>query len=288
MAYGDDDEYDRAAGAGVPMGSWTTGCCACADDCAGALCACMCPCVVVGRIAEVVTDGYTDACVAACLFCCMQLCSMGALGCCYSHCERAGTLGMGCMGCMGNGWGMDGDEWNVFRARLRHNYMLPAEPCPDCCKSQTTPLTFPSPSHPLPAPPPMSPPISPLPSTPVFRARLRHNYMLPAEPCLHLPLPSFPPPISPLSMRPAVFRARLRHNYMLPAEPCPDCCVHALCLCCALAQEHRELRNRGWDPRLGARTRIDARAHSAGLTSTGLGLEATGMAVTQVMRGAHE
>ncbi|CAI5986140.1 unnamed protein product [Closterium sp. NIES-65] len=133
MAYGDDDDYDRAAGAGVPMGSWTTGCCACADDCAGALCACMCPCVVVGRIAEVVTDGYTDACVAACLFCCMQLCSLGALGCCYSH----------------------------------------------------------------------------------------------------------------------LFRARLRHNYMLPAEPCPDCCVHALCLCCALAQEHRELRNRGWDPRLG-------------------------------------
>ncbi|CAI5524792.1 unnamed protein product [Closterium sp. Naga37s-1] len=47
------------------------------------------------------------------------------------------------------------------------------------------------------------------------------------------------------------FRKRLREKYMLPQRPFSDFWMHCLCACCAIAQEHRELRNRGWDPALG-------------------------------------
>ncbi|CAI7795371.1 unnamed protein product [Closterium sp. NIES-53] len=46
-------------------------------------------------------------------------------------------------------------------------------------------------------------------------------------------------------------RKRLREKYMLPQRPFSDFWMHCLCACCAIAQEHRELRNRGWDPALG-------------------------------------
>ncbi|CAI5512769.1 unnamed protein product [Closterium sp. Naga37s-1] len=51
--------------------------------------------------------------------------------------------------------------------------------------------------------------------------------------------------------RAADFRKRLREKYMLPQRPFSDFWMHCLCACCAIAQEHRELRNRGWDPALG-------------------------------------
>ncbi|CAI7923884.1 unnamed protein product, partial [Closterium sp. NIES-54] len=46
------------------------------------------------------------------------------------------------------------------------------------------------------------------------------------------------------------FRSKLRQKYMLPAKPCGDCCVHTFCLLCAICQEYRELKNRGWEPKL--------------------------------------
>eukprot|EP01018_Ginkgo_biloba_P009121 Gb_37164 [translate_table: standard] len=48
-----------------------------------------------------------------------------------------------------------------------------------------------------------------------------------------------------------MYRKKLRAMYNLPAEPCGDCCVHFCCECCALSQEHRELRNRGRNPAAG-------------------------------------
>uniref|UniRef100_A0A7N0VF96 Uncharacterized protein n=1 Tax=Kalanchoe fedtschenkoi TaxID=63787 RepID=A0A7N0VF96_KALFE len=47
------------------------------------------------------------------------------------------------------------------------------------------------------------------------------------------------------------YRTKLRSQYSLPEEPCNDCCVHYFCLSCALCQEHRELKNRGFDPAAG-------------------------------------
>ncbi|CAI5977776.1 unnamed protein product [Closterium sp. NIES-65] len=47
------------------------------------------------------------------------------------------------------------------------------------------------------------------------------------------------------------YRTRLRQKYDLPESPCGDCLTHLCCLPCALCQENRELKNRGWDPKLG-------------------------------------
>ncbi|CAI5971448.1 unnamed protein product [Closterium sp. NIES-64] len=47
------------------------------------------------------------------------------------------------------------------------------------------------------------------------------------------------------------FRTKLRRRYGLPASPCGDCLMHWCCPCCAISQEYRELKNRGWDPSLG-------------------------------------
>ncbi|KAM0047581.1 putative PLAC8 motif-containing protein [Helianthus debilis subsp. tardiflorus] len=46
-------------------------------------------------------------------------------------------------------------------------------------------------------------------------------------------------------------RSNLRQQYMLPDQPCNDCLVHYCCEWCALCQEYRELKLRGFDPSLG-------------------------------------
>lgn len=51
------------------------------------------------------------------------------------------------------------------------------------------------------------------------------------------------------------YRARLREKYGLPPKPCGDCCTDYWCICCSLAQETRELQNRGVDPALGNSTK---------------------------------
>ncbi|XP_042500428.1 protein PLANT CADMIUM RESISTANCE 6-like [Macadamia integrifolia] len=47
------------------------------------------------------------------------------------------------------------------------------------------------------------------------------------------------------------YRTKLRSKYDLVEAPAPDWLTHFLCECCALSQEYRELRNRGFDPALG-------------------------------------
>ncbi|KAM0047577.1 putative PLAC8 motif-containing protein [Helianthus debilis subsp. tardiflorus] len=73
-----------------------------------------------------------------------------------------------------------------------------------------------------------------------------------------------------------MFRSKLRKQYMLPEQPCndcdtdhasmthedksrthvfsvnlSDCLVHCCCEWCALCQEYRELKHRGFEPSLG-------------------------------------
>jgi hypothetical protein len=50
------------------------------------------------------------------------------------------------------------------------------------------------------------------------------------------------------------YRSRLRGQYALKEKPCADCCVHWFCEPCALCQEYRELKNRGYDMSIGMRT----------------------------------
>ncbi|XP_059433777.1 protein PLANT CADMIUM RESISTANCE 2-like [Corylus avellana] len=47
------------------------------------------------------------------------------------------------------------------------------------------------------------------------------------------------------------YRSKLRRQYMLKESPCWDCCVHFFCFHCALCQEYRELKNRGFDVSVG-------------------------------------
>ena len=47
------------------------------------------------------------------------------------------------------------------------------------------------------------------------------------------------------------YRSKLRRQYGLAGGSCPDCVVHCCCEGCALCQEYRELKNRGFDLSLG-------------------------------------
>ncbi|BFG41806.1 hypothetical protein CerSpe_280800 [Prunus speciosa] len=55
------------------------------------------------------------------------------------------------------------------------------------------------------------------------------------------------------------YRSRLRGQYDLEEAPCVDCLVHFCCATCALCQEYRELRNRGFDMGIGWEANMDRR-----------------------------
>jgi Cys-rich protein (TIGR01571 family) len=47
------------------------------------------------------------------------------------------------------------------------------------------------------------------------------------------------------------YRSKMRAQLGLPDVGCCDCCVHFCCEPCALCQQYRELKARGFDPELG-------------------------------------
>ncbi|KAF8389974.1 hypothetical protein HHK36_024494 [Tetracentron sinense] len=47
------------------------------------------------------------------------------------------------------------------------------------------------------------------------------------------------------------YRSKLRKQYSLTQGSCPDLLVHCCCEPCALCQEYRELKNRGFDMSIG-------------------------------------
>ncbi|XP_026434597.1 protein PLANT CADMIUM RESISTANCE 7-like isoform X2 [Papaver somniferum] len=61
------------------------------------------------------------------------------------------------------------------------------------------------------------------------------------------------------------YRSELRAQYDLEEAPCVDCLVHFFCEFCALCQEHRELRNHGFDMGIGWQANMDRR--SRGVTT---------------------
>ncbi|KAM0015056.1 putative PLAC8 motif-containing protein [Helianthus debilis subsp. tardiflorus] len=48
-----------------------------------------------------------------------------------------------------------------------------------------------------------------------------------------------------------VYRTKMRSQYGLQESPCNDCLVHFCCERCALCQEYRELKHRGFDISIG-------------------------------------
>ncbi|XP_024526561.1 protein PLANT CADMIUM RESISTANCE 7-like [Selaginella moellendorffii] len=79
-------------------GLWPTGLYGCTEDCPSCWCALCCPCVLVGRMANILDQGMTSVFTGAAIFC--------GCGCLYSC---------------------------LYRAKLRHKYGLPEEPCNDIC-----------------------------------------------------------------------------------------------------------------------------------------------------------
>jgi Cys-rich protein (TIGR01571 family) len=51
-----------------------------------------------------------------------------------------------------------------------------------------------------------------------------------------------------------VYRTKMRAHYDLDEGECPDFLVHWCCEWCALCQEYRELKNRGFDMGIGRYT----------------------------------
>ncbi|XP_073109945.1 cell number regulator 2 isoform X2 [Elaeis guineensis] len=47
------------------------------------------------------------------------------------------------------------------------------------------------------------------------------------------------------------YRSKMRTQYCLVERPYNDCLVHLFCEKCGLCQEYRELKNRGFDMRIG-------------------------------------
>ncbi|KAK1301424.1 Protein PLANT CADMIUM RESISTANCE 11 [Acorus calamus] len=52
----------------------------------------------------------------------------------------------------------------------------------------------------------------------------------------------------------------MRKQYILESNPCCDCLVHWCCEPCALCQEYRELKNRGFDLDIGWQANMEKKA----------------------------
>ncbi|VVB11988.1 unnamed protein product [Arabis nemorensis] len=55
-----------------------------------------------------------------------------------------------------------------------------------------------------------------------------------------------------------IFREKMRNKYELPDAPAPDWITHLFCEQCALCQEYRELKHRGFDPNIGWNGNVQA------------------------------
>ncbi|KAL6634091.1 hypothetical protein ACP70R_026762 [Stipagrostis hirtigluma subsp. patula] len=59
------------------------------------------------------------------------------------------------------------------------------------------------------------------------------------------------------------YRSKMRAQYGLQEGPCIDCCVHCCCEHCALCQEYRELKKRGFDMNLGWHANMERQGRTA-------------------------
>nr|XP_010932616.2 uncharacterized protein LOC105053222 [Elaeis guineensis] len=61
------------------------------------------------------------------------------------------------------------------------------------------------------------------------------------------------------------YRTKLRAQYSLRGSPCTDCLVHCFCEPCALCQEYRELKRRGFDMTVGWHANMERQGQAATL-----------------------
>ncbi|XP_004297456.1 PREDICTED: protein PLANT CADMIUM RESISTANCE 2-like [Fragaria vesca subsp. vesca] len=62
------------------------------------------------------------------------------------------------------------------------------------------------------------------------------------------------------------YRSKMRRQYSLESSPCGDCLVHFFCEQCALCQEYRELKSRGFDMAIGWHGNIEERNREVAMT----------------------
>ncbi|OEL27422.1 Cell number regulator 2 [Dichanthelium oligosanthes] len=60
-----------------------------------------------------------------------------------------------------------------------------------------------------------------------------------------------------------IYRAKMRAQYGLQERPCADCYVHCCCECCALCQEYRKLKKRGFDMSIGWHLNMERQGRTA-------------------------
>ncbi|XP_060193608.1 cell number regulator 2-like [Lycium barbarum] len=62
------------------------------------------------------------------------------------------------------------------------------------------------------------------------------------------------------------YRSKMRGQYDLEEAPCVDCLVHVFCEPCALCQEYRELKNRGFDMGIGWQANMERQSRGGAVT----------------------
>ncbi|XP_062177681.1 cell number regulator 2-like [Alnus glutinosa] len=65
-----------------------------------------------------------------------------------------------------------------------------------------------------------------------------------------------------------IYRSKLRAQYNLEESPCVDCLVHCCCETCALCQEYRELKNRGFDMWIGWEANLERQSRGVTVAPT--------------------
>ncbi|XP_030553071.1 protein PLANT CADMIUM RESISTANCE 2-like isoform X1 [Rhodamnia argentea] len=61
------------------------------------------------------------------------------------------------------------------------------------------------------------------------------------------------------------YRLKMRKQYRIDGTAAEDFIVHCLCEACALTQEYRELKNRGFNPSLGWHESVDRQNHGVAM-----------------------
>nr|ACU16462.1 unknown [Glycine max] len=64
-----------------------------------------------------------------------------------------------------------------------------------------------------------------------------------------------------------IYRSKMRRQYGLKGNCCTDCLLHCCCESCALCQEYRELKQRGFDMIIGWHGNVEQRIQEVAMTA---------------------